>query len=42
MIPAGAQFTLPMPFMWHHTAPIGEVFEATVKTDGIAYTSQGF
>ncbi len=37
MVPEGAQFRLPQPFLWQHDAsqPIGEVFEATVKADGI-------
>ena len=37
MDPAGAQFRLPMPFLWAHDAnqPIGEVFAAEVKSDGI-------
>jgi HK97 family phage major capsid protein len=37
MMPAGAQFTLPIPFLWFHDAenPIGEVFEADVRPDGI-------
>lgn len=37
MDPAGAQFTLPLPFLWFHKAtdPIGEVFSADVRPDGI-------
>ncbi len=37
MDPAGAAFTLPMPFLWFHDAqnPIGEVFSAKVTPDGI-------
>lgn len=35
MDPAGAKFTLPMPFLWQHGDPIGEVFAADVKADGI-------
>lgn len=35
MDPAGAQFTLPMPFLWKHEDPIGEVFAADVRPDGI-------
>lgn len=37
MDPAGAKFTLPMPFLWAHNdqEPIGEVFAADVKADGI-------
>ena len=35
MEPSGAQFSLPMPFLWKHKDPIGEVFEATVRKDGI-------
>lgn len=37
MEPGGAQFTLPMPFLWFHddTRPIGEVFDAKVVPEGI-------
>lgn len=35
MEPAGAEFTLPMPFLWEHDLPIGEVFAADVRPDGI-------
>jgi HK97 family phage major capsid protein len=37
MVPEGARFKLPMPFLWEHdaSAPIGQVFAATVKPDGI-------
>lgn len=37
MDPAGAQFTLPMPLLWFHDDrnPIGEVFSASVRPDGI-------
>src|SRR5262245_66124681 len=35
MEPDGAVFSLPMPFKWMHGPPIGEVFEATIKKDGI-------
>jgi HK97 family phage major capsid protein len=35
MEPKGAQFTLPMPLKFEHKLPIGEVFAATVKSDGI-------
>jgi HK97 family phage major capsid protein len=37
MDPAGAQFRLPMPFLWFHNQkdPIGEVFAADVRPDGI-------
>lgn len=35
MEPAGAQFKLPMPFLWEHKLPIGEVFAADVRPDGI-------
>ena len=35
MEPKGAQFTLPMPFLWQHKQPIGEVFAADVRPDGI-------
>lgn len=42
MDPAGAQFSLPMPFLWNHKEhePIGEVFEATVRPDGIYIKAQ--
>jgi HK97 family phage major capsid protein len=37
MVPAGAQFSLPLPFLWFHNAkdPIGEIFAADVRPDGI-------
>lgn len=37
MEPKGAQFTLPMPFLWQHNSrePLGEVFAAKVTADGI-------
>jgi HK97 family phage major capsid protein len=37
MEPSGAQFTLPIPFLWFHNDedPIGEVFAADVRPDGI-------
>jgi len=35
MIPSGAQFTLPIPFLWKHTEEVGEVFAADVRVDGI-------
>ena len=35
MDPKGAQFSLPMPFLWNHKDPIGEVFAADVRADGI-------
>jgi HK97 family phage major capsid protein len=37
MDPAGAQYALPMPFLWFHDDhnPIGEVFAADVRPDGI-------
>lgn len=37
MMPAGAQFTLPIPFLWFHDDmnPIGEVFAADVRPEGI-------
>lgn len=35
MMPEGAQFVLPMPFLWDHSDPIGEVFAADVRPDGI-------
>jgi HK97 family phage major capsid protein len=37
MDPAGAQYVLPIPFLWFHNAmdPIGEVFAADVRPDGI-------
>jgi len=38
LLPAGAQFALPMPLLWQHDQkqPIGEVFEASVTPQGIA------
>ncbi len=37
MEPAGAKFSLPMPFLWFHDSqkPIGEVFDAKVVPNGI-------
>lgn len=35
MDPLGATFSLPMPLKWKHGEGVGEVFEATVKPDGI-------
>src|SRR5688572_3927731 len=37
MIPEGAQFSLPLPFLWFHDkeSPIGEVFAADVRPEGI-------
>lgn len=35
MDPMGAQFTLPMPFLWKHGDPIGEVFYASPRAEGI-------
>ncbi len=35
MDPAGAKFTLPMPFRWEHKKTVGEVFMADVRPDGI-------
>lgn len=37
MVPEGAQFTLPMPFLWQHEMdePIGHVVEANVTPKGI-------
>ena len=35
MVPAGAQFSLPMPFLWQHEDPIGEVCWADVRPEGI-------
>lgn len=37
MEPKGAQFSLPLPFLWQHDQdqPIGDVFDATVTKDGI-------
>src|SRR6185436_7520305 len=42
MDPAGAQFVLPMPFLWFHDDknPIGEVFAADVRPDGIYIKAQ--
>jgi HK97 family phage major capsid protein len=37
MMPEGAEYRLPIPFLWFHNAldPIGQVIEARVQTDGI-------
>jgi len=35
MVPEGAKFTLPMPLLWQHRDPIGEVFDAKVTSKGI-------
>jgi HK97 family phage major capsid protein len=35
MDPKGAKFSLPMPFLFQHQDPIGEVFAADVRPDGI-------
>ena len=40
MVPEGAQFQLPMPLLWQHQDPIGEVFEATV-VPGQGHPHQG-
>jgi HK97 family phage major capsid protein len=42
MDPLGAQFTLPMPLLWHHNQkePIGEVVAATVTPAGIQIKAQ--
>lgn len=38
LVPAGAQFALPMPLLWQHdqAQPIGDVFEAAITPAGIA------
>lgn len=40
--PKGAQFTLPIPFLWQHLSsqPIGQVIKATVTDKGIAVVVQ--
>ena len=40
--PLGAQFTLPMPFLWQHDTeqPIGDVIAADVRPDGIHIRAQ--
>lgn len=40
MVPEGAKFTLPMPFLWQHEhdEPIGHVIDAKVTPAGIAVT----
>lgn len=40
MVPEGAKFTLPMPFLWQHEhdEPIGHVIDAKVTKAGIAVT----
>lgn len=35
MLSEGAKFTLPMPLLWQHRDPIGEVFDAKVTSKGI-------
>lgn len=35
MLPEGAKFSLPMPLLWQHRDPIGEVFDAKVTSKGI-------
>lgn len=37
MIPEGAKFTLPLPFLWQHDPlkPVGEIYEAKVTKNGI-------
>lgn len=42
MVPGGAKFTLPMPFLWQHEhdEPIGHVIDAKVTPAGIAVTVQ--
>jgi HK97 family phage major capsid protein/HK97 family phage prohead protease len=42
MVPEGAKFTLPMPFLWQHEhdEPIGHVIDAKVTPEGIAVKVQ--
>jgi len=42
MVPEGAQFTLPMPFLWQHESdePIGHVIDVKVSPRGIEATMQ--
>jgi HK97 family phage major capsid protein len=42
MEPSGAQFVLPVPFLWFHDDrnPIGQVFSADVRPDGIYIKAQ--
>lgn len=42
MDPKGAEFSLPIPFLWRHNQnePIGEVFAAEVRKDGIYVKAQ--
>ena len=42
MVPEGAQYTLPMPFLWQHESdePIGHVIDVKVTSDGIEATMQ--
>jgi HK97 family phage major capsid protein len=35
MVPSGAQYSLPIPFLFEHGDPVGEVFSADVRKDGI-------
>jgi HK97 family phage prohead protease len=40
--PTGAQFSLPLPLLWHHDsrAPVGHVLEAKISDSGIAVRAQ--
>lgn len=40
--PKGAQFTLPIPFLWQHkhSEPVGQVIDAKISNDGISVTIQ--
>jgi HK97 family phage major capsid protein len=38
--PGGAKFALPMPLLWDHKEPIGQVLEASVFADGIRIKGQ--
>lgn len=42
MVPEGAQYTLPMPFLWQHESdePIGHVIDVKVTSQGIEATMQ--
>lgn len=42
VVPEGAEFSLPIPFLWQHDSsnPIGEVFEAKVSKKGITFKAR--
>jgi HK97 family phage major capsid protein/HK97 family phage prohead protease len=40
MLPEGAKFSLPMPLLWQHRDPIGEVFDAKITAKGIQISAK--